>query len=122
MHTLLYILQYTLMLQSDHKNSYDEACPSLFNYSPLEEGCECSTCRTHSRAYVHSVIKETSACHLLTVHNVAFQLGLMRRVRTAIRAGTFPDFVRGFLRDNYPEGNYPSWAVSALKAVNVELG
>ncbi len=41
---------------------------------PLEEGCDCSTCATHTRAHIHSAIKEPSACHLITVHNVAFQL------------------------------------------------
>ncbi len=89
--------------------------------SPLEDDCDCSTCLTHSRAYVHSVIKETTACHLLTVHNVAFQLRLMRRIRESIKEGRFPEFVRGFMADNFPSGDYPGWAVSALKAVDVTL-
>ena len=39
------------------------------------------------RAYVHAVIKESAACHMITVHNVAFQLRLMRNIRESIIAG-----------------------------------
>ncbi len=88
---------------------------------PLEEDCDCSTCRTHSRAYIHSVIKEPTACHLITVHNVAFQLRLMRRIREAVKEGVFPEFIRSFMVDNFPDRKYPAWTVSALAAVNVSL-
>jgi len=88
---------------------------------PIEEDCDCSTCANYSRAYIHSVIKEPTASHLLTVHNVAFQLRLMRKVRAAIANGTFPQFIRDFMLRQYPDRRYPTWAVNALRAVNVDL-
>ena len=47
---------------------------------------------SQTRAYLHAVIKESAACHMITVHNVAFQLRLMRNIRESIISG------RGFLR------------------------
>ena len=47
---------------------------------------------SHIRAYVHAVIKESAACHMISVHNVAFQLRLMRNIRESIIAG------KGFLQ------------------------
>ncbi len=93
------------------------------DFQPLEEGCECSTCKTVTRALVHRsvVSKQTRACHLLSVHNVHFQLTLMRRIRTAILENRFPDFVRKFVRDNHPNGDCPQWARNALKKVGVDI-
>ena len=49
------------------------------DFRPIDEECECSTCKTVTRAHIHKLLidKETSGCHLLTVHDVAFQLRLM---------------------------------------------
>ena len=47
---------------------------------------------SYTRAYLHAVIKESAACHMITVHNVAFQLRLMRNVRESIISG------KGFLQ------------------------
>ena len=93
------------------------------DFGPLEEGCECSTCSSVSRAHVHKLLigKETGGCHLLTVHNVHFQLRLMASVRQAIKEDKYPQFVRGFLHDNYPEGNYPERAVNALQSVGISV-
>jgi tRNA-guanine transglycosylase len=91
------------------------------DFRPIEEGCDCPTCQTYTRAYIHSVIKESAACHMVTIHNVAFQLRLMRNMRNAILEDTFPQFVKEFMSDNFPDGKYPGWVVSALAAVNVEL-
>jgi queuine tRNA-ribosyltransferase len=45
------------------------------DFSPIDEECDCSTCRRHTRAFLHSVVTvEPSACHLVTVHNVAYQV------------------------------------------------
>ena len=91
------------------------------DFGPLEEGCDCPTCRTYTRAYVHSVIKQSSSCHMISIHNVAFQLRLMRNIRESIIAGRFPQFIREFMRDNFPDRKYPNWVVDALAAVNVRL-
>ena len=62
-----------------------------------------------------------SGCHLLTVHNVNFQLRLMQRIREAIIQDKYPDFVRQFVKSNYPDGDYPTWAVNALKHVGIDV-
>lgn len=44
---------------------------------PIDANCECSTCKTYTRSYLHHIVrKEEVAASLLTVHNVAFQVSL----------------------------------------------
>ncbi len=66
--------------------------------APLDANCACSVCRRYSRAYLRHLYQtgEMLAAILLTHHNLAFYLDLMRRVRQAIRFGTFKEFRRGF--------------------------
>ena len=65
---------------------------------PLDESCQCSVCRRHSRAYLRHLYLtgEMLASILLTHHNLAFFLDTMRRVRQSIRSGVFPKFRREF--------------------------
>lgn len=46
---------------------------------------------------------------------------LMRGIRESIKQDKFPEFIRNFMSIIYPNSDYPSWAVEALKSVNVEL-
>ncbi|HYO92226.1 MAG TPA: tRNA guanosine(34) transglycosylase Tgt [Pyrinomonadaceae bacterium] len=66
---------------------------------PLDEACECTVCRRHSRAYLRHLYQtgEMLASILLTHHNLAFFLDTMRRVRQSIRSGDFTRFRREFL-------------------------
>ncbi|HEY0324104.1 MAG TPA: tRNA guanosine(34) transglycosylase Tgt [Pyrinomonadaceae bacterium] len=66
---------------------------------PLDENCECSVCRRHTRAYLRHLYQtgEMLASILLTHHNLAFFLDTMRRVRQSIRSGDFTRFRREFL-------------------------
>ncbi|XP_063234806.1 queuine tRNA-ribosyltransferase catalytic subunit [Bacillus rossius redtenbacheri] len=92
------------------------------DFRPLDGECGCSTCQRYTRAYIHSIVTvETVACHLLSVHNVAFQLRLMRSIRESIKEQKFPEFVRTFMESAYPKKNYPQWIVDALAAVNIQL-
>ncbi|MBE3042584.1 queuine tRNA-ribosyltransferase family protein [Candidatus Bathyarchaeota archaeon] len=99
------------------------------DFGPIEEGCGCKCCRPGpdglgvTRAFVHhNVAKETASAHYLTIHNVYYQLNLMREVREAIIADEFPAFIRGFFARLYPDrAKYPDWAVSALRMVEVDL-
>jgi queuine tRNA-ribosyltransferase len=65
---------------------------------PLDEACECSVCRRHSRAFIRHLYQsgEMLASILLTHHNLAFFLDTMRRVRQAIRSGQFAKFRREY--------------------------
>jgi queuine tRNA-ribosyltransferase len=58
---------------------------------PLESGCECYTCRHFSRAYLHHLFAadEMLGPTLLSLHNLAYYLRLMREARQAIRDGRF---------------------------------
>jgi queuine tRNA-ribosyltransferase len=67
--------------------------------APVEEACDCYTCRTFSRAYLRHLYKanEITALRLGTIHNLRFMLRLMEQMRSAIAAGTFGAFRAEFL-------------------------
>ncbi|XP_043496634.1 queuine tRNA-ribosyltransferase catalytic subunit [Polistes fuscatus] len=89
---------------------------------PIDESCSCSTCKTYSRAYLHHIVTiETVACHLLTVHNIAFQMKLMEDIRESIKQQKYPEFVQNYMLNVYPDKEYPDWIVNALQAVNITL-
>lgn len=45
------------------------------DFEPIDKECDCSTCKRYTRAYLHTIVTvETVACHLLTVHNIAYQV------------------------------------------------
>lgn len=58
--------------------------------APLDEKCPCPTCQRYSRAYLHHLLrlKEATAWRLLSLHNLHFYAGLMKRIRETIRQGT----------------------------------
>lgn len=66
---------------------------------PLDENCECYTCKNFSRAYLRhlAMSKEILGARLNTIHNLHFYLHLLDRARRAIDAGIFPQFKSDFL-------------------------
>jgi len=66
---------------------------------PLEEGCSCPVCQRYSRAYLRHLfnVGESLAGYYLTVHNLYFYLGLMRKMREAILKDSFKEFASEFL-------------------------
>lgn len=92
------------------------------DFSPIDADCNCTTCQNYTRAFLHTIVtKEPSACHLVTVHNVAHQLRLMERVREAIKSDTFPAFTKEFFTKLFPNKNFPEWTINALKSVGITL-
>lgn len=92
------------------------------DFQPIDENCFCSTCKQYTRAYLHSIVtRETVACHLLSVHNVAFQMNLMKSIRESIKENRFPEFVKSFMKKVYPDHQYPKWIRDALHSVNINL-
>jgi queuine tRNA-ribosyltransferase len=67
--------------------------------APIEEECQCYTCRHFSRAYLHHLLKarETLGLRLNSIHNLHFLLELMRRIRRSILNGGFVEFKDSFL-------------------------
>ena len=68
---------------------------------PLDETCECYTCRNFSRAYLYHLHRagEILGARLNTIHNLHYYLQLMREMRAAIDADRFQDFVVQFKAD-----------------------
>jgi len=91
------------------------------------------------------VAQETVGCHLLSIHNIAyqvrildvsqsplflltpernsflFQMNLMKRIRQSIAEDNFPRFVQDFMKVRFPNKSYPQWIVDALQAVGITL-
>ncbi|AKE52200.1 tRNA guanosine(34) transglycosylase Tgt [Kangiella geojedonensis] len=65
---------------------------------PLDEVCECYTCKNYSRAYLHHLDKcnEMLGAKLNTIHNLHYYQDLMDGLRKAIETGTLSDFVKEF--------------------------
>ncbi|MBN1275259.1 tRNA guanosine(34) transglycosylase Tgt [Candidatus Woesearchaeota archaeon] len=66
---------------------------------PLEEGCDCWVCRSHSRAYLRhlSSVDEAEGKRLRQAHNLRFMARLMEDMRAAIKEDSFPSFKESFL-------------------------
>ena len=64
---------------------------------PLDSKCGCKVCGRYSRAYLRHLYasNELLAQVLNTVHNLAYYLDTMRRVRQAIMFGEFATFLSG---------------------------
>ena len=73
-----------LLTQSGGIKAEKAECKTSFG--PIEEGCQCLTCRNFSLAYLHHLFKarELTAYTLATVHNLTFMVEKMRRMREAI--------------------------------------
>ena len=64
---------------------------------PIDPKCHCKVCGRYSRAYLRHLYasNELLARVLNTVHNLAYYLDTMRRVRQAILLGEFATFLSG---------------------------
>ena len=65
---------------------------------PLDEECDCPTCRRYSRAYVRHLLKagEMLGMRLTVMHNLYFYNTLTERIRAALDEGTFEAFYRRY--------------------------
>lgn len=61
---------------------------------PIDEECDCPTCRNHSRAYVRHLLKanEMLGQRLTVMHNLYFYNTLMEKIREALDEGRFEEF------------------------------
>ncbi|CAF1534843.1 unnamed protein product [Rotaria sp. Silwood1] len=89
----------------------------------IDDKCICPVCQYgYTRSYLNTIVtKETTACHLLTIHNVAYQMRLMSRIRQSIIEERFPDFIKEFVSNYYQDKDIPQWIINSLKSVNIEL-
>ena len=61
---------------------------------PIEEGCQCPTCRRYSRAYIRHLLKakEMLGMRLTVLHNLYFYNTMMEEIRDAIDAGRYQSY------------------------------
>jgi queuine tRNA-ribosyltransferase len=66
-----------------------------FSETPLDPDCDCTTCATYSRAYLHHLTKadEYLGWKLISEHNFTFYHRMMREMRQAIFNGTFAQYL-----------------------------
>ncbi len=68
---------------------------------PIEDQCDCYTCRNFTRSYIHHLFKakENTGGQLLTIHNARFMVRWMESIRKAIRNGQWNEFYRSHCKD-----------------------
>ncbi|MFN0122617.1 MAG: tRNA guanosine(34) transglycosylase Tgt, partial [Blastocatellia bacterium] len=73
---------------------------------PLDEDCGCPACLRYTRAYIRHLYTcgEILAAILCSLHNTAFYLDTMKRIRQAIALGEFTRFRADFLSGLRREG------------------
>ena len=66
---------------------------------PIDAECGCEVCQRHTRGYIRHLFQvgEPTASRLVSLHNIAWTLRLMDRMREAISAGTFDTLRRQIL-------------------------
>ena len=69
-----------------------------YDSRPVDEDCECYTCRNYSRAYLRHLDKtrEILGSRLNTIHNLYYYQQLMREIRVAIDMDEFEMFRQKF--------------------------
>ncbi len=65
---------------------------------PLDRECDCYTCKNFSRAYLRHLFisHELTGYYLNTLHNIYYYVGLVKRIREAIREKRFEAFYHDF--------------------------
>tara|TARA_Y100000590_G_scaffold433177_2_gene549940 strand:+ start:553 stop:1701 length:1149 start_codon:yes stop_codon:yes gene_type:complete len=65
---------------------------------PLDESCQCETCRNYTRAYLHHLFRagEALSARLNSIHNLSFYISLMNKMRSAIVENRFESWRKSF--------------------------
>ncbi len=76
------------------------------DFGPLDEHCDCYTCRNYSRAYIRHLVKanEIFASMLLSNHNLAFLVNMMKGIRKSIEEDRFSEYKKEFYEKYYGDG------------------
>ena len=74
---------------------------------PIDEGCQCPTCRNYSRSYLRHLLKakESLGMRLAVTHNLYFYNDLTQKIRDALEGGYFESFYqkyRNILGERHP--------------------
>ncbi|XP_078163286.1 uncharacterized protein LOC144558336 isoform X4 [Carex rostrata] len=89
---------------------------------PIDSTCSCMVCKNYSRAYIHSLItRDAMGSQLLSYHNLSYMMRLSKDLHTSIVEGRFPEYVRGFLRTQFPKGDVPQWVCNAMEVAGIDI-
>ncbi len=71
------------------------------DFTPIEKNCNCHTCKTYTRAYIHHLTKvgEPSAKRFKSIHNAYFMQRFMERIQEAIKEKKFKEFKEEFRKN-----------------------
>ncbi|SCP95178.1 tRNA guanosine(34) transglycosylase Tgt [Anaerobium acetethylicum] len=66
---------------------------------PIDENCQCPTCRSYSRAYIRHLLKakEMLGMRLCVLHNLYFYNNMMEEIRNAIEEGRYQEYKKAKL-------------------------
>ena len=69
------------------------------DFSPVEEGCDCYTCKNYTKAYIRHLITtdEMLGGRLLSIHNIRFLIKLTEELRNAIKENRVLEYKEEFL-------------------------
>ncbi len=70
------------------------------DWNPLDDNCDCYTCKNYTRAYIRHLIKanEILGVRLLSIHNLKFLTNLMERVKIEIEHDNLQNFKEEFFK------------------------
>ena len=99
---------------------------------PIDPTCACHVCAPaaaggYSRAHLHAMLRARDAsanvAQLVTHHNIAYMMRLVREMRRAIVAGDYAHYVRAFVHTMFPAGaaHVPGWVRDAAAAAGVDV-
>ena len=76
------------------------------DFVPIDESCDCYTCRNYTRSYVRHLITvgETFGGRLLSIHNIRFLTKLMEEIRESIKDDSFDEYKKDFINKYESKG------------------
>jgi queuine tRNA-ribosyltransferase len=71
------------------------------DFTPVDDKCDCYTCRNHTRAYLRHlfIAGEILALELASIHNLTFYLKLVELARKKVIEGTFREWKNNFINN-----------------------
>lgn len=71
------------------------------DFSPIDEACDCYTCKNFTKAYVRHLITsgEVNGGRLLSIHNIRFLIKEMEEIREAIKEDKFLEYKENFIKN-----------------------